>query len=402
MAGSFDELYALDTTHPGAQEYLRSTYRTLVHEWNVRFIKMDFMDSAAVEGVFSRPNTTALEAQRIGLQIIRDAVGENVILDKDGSPMLTPVGLVDAGRTSQDTGHTFEATRDAASGVIARYYMNRNFYITDPDAFTVSKQIVADRGWHGNKVPLTLDEAETSIALAAVSGGMFEIGDDLSTLGASPERLALVRNPDLLNMAKLGRASIPLDLMTYLPEDRQPSLLALQQDRRQRIITLFNWTDGPRTHTLSLEDLGASSKGPYLAVDILRAGSVPIHHGTLSITQPPHSVRMLKLVDTSLPDVAPFFNVHCVASAVVGKALSFEASARDQQTPVLRVAWNFGDGVTLEGAHLEHAYTVAGQYKGKVTAYGLNEKSFEQTFSITVTGTVPTVYTPTAKQRPQP
>ena len=75
-----DLIYVLDTTNPGAQEYLRQTYRTLVREWGVRFIKLDFMDSSAIEGFMYRPNTTALEALRIGLQIIRDAVGENVIL----------------------------------------------------------------------------------------------------------------------------------------------------------------------------------------------------------------------------------------------------------------------------------------------------------------------------------
>lgn len=242
--GNFDELYVLDTTNPEAQDYLRYTYRTLVNEWGVRFIKMDFMDVAAVEGVFHRPNTTALEALRIGLETIRSEVGDDVVLDKDGSPMLTPVGIVNAGRTSQDTGHTFESTRDAASGVAARYYMNRNFYITDPDAFTVSKQTVPDRGWHGNKLPLTLDEAESSIALSAVSGGMFEIGDDLPTLGASPERLALVHNPDLLDMARLGRAATPLDLMTYLPEDRQPSIFFLKEDPRQRILTVLTGLRG--------------------------------------------------------------------------------------------------------------------------------------------------------------
>ena len=70
--------------------------------------------------------------------MIRAAMGDGVVLDMDGSPMLNPVGLVDAGRISQDTGHTFEATRDAASGVASRYYMNRNFFVADPDAFTVS------------------------------------------------------------------------------------------------------------------------------------------------------------------------------------------------------------------------------------------------------------------------
>jgi hypothetical protein len=72
---------------------LRETYKTLVREWGVRFIKMDFMDTTAIEGYYYRPNTTALEAQRIGLQLIRDTVGDDVILDKDGSPMLNPVGI---------------------------------------------------------------------------------------------------------------------------------------------------------------------------------------------------------------------------------------------------------------------------------------------------------------------
>ncbi|PYU67558.1 MAG: hypothetical protein DMG49_18360 [Acidobacteria bacterium] len=74
------------------------------------------------------------------------------------------------------------------------------------------------------KVPLSLDEAKASIALSAIAGGMHEIGDDLPALGADPERLALVQNQHLIDMIKLGRASKPLDLMSYLPEDDQPSI----------------------------------------------------------------------------------------------------------------------------------------------------------------------------------
>ncbi len=154
--GSKDQLYVLDTTNPGSQDYLRKTYSTL-YSWGIRFIKMDFMDDSAAEGAYYRPNTTALEAQRIGLKIIRSSVGEDVVLDKDGSPMLNPVGIVDAGRISQDTGHTFGSSRDAASGIAARYYMNRNFFVADPDAFTVSNQTVAEHAFHGGMHPLTLD-----------------------------------------------------------------------------------------------------------------------------------------------------------------------------------------------------------------------------------------------------
>jgi len=399
VGGRFDELYALDTTNPGAQDYLRSTYRTLVNDWGVRLIKMDFMDSSAVEGVYYRPNTTALQALRIGLEIIRSTVGDDVVLDKDGSPMLTPVGIVNTGRISQDTGHTFGSTHDAATGVAARYYMHRNFYISDPDAFTVSKQVIGDRIWHGNKLPLTLEEAEASIALSAVSGGMFEIGDDLPALGASPERVALVRNADLLDMVRVSRASVPLDLMTYRPEDKQPSVFLLRESRRQQILTVFNWTGETRSHTLALDTLGLKANGSYTAGDVLRGGAVPIASGAVAITLPPQSVRMLKLIDTSVPETDPVIAAHAPADGQAGVLLQFHVAAGDADAPVLEYHWEFGDGVSAEGADVRHAYTQAGKYKVTVTAIGLNGRTTRNTLSISIAGTVPTAYAPAAKER---
>ena len=153
---------------------------------------------AVVEGYRFRPNTTALEAQQIGLAVVRGAVGDEVLLDKDGSPVLNTVRYVDEGRISVDTAHDFARTKSVARGIAARYYMHRNFFVSDPDAFCISKQTIAVKGEFPK--PLTQSEAETSIVLAAVSGGMFEIGDDLPALGAEPERLALVTNQDLLHM----------------------------------------------------------------------------------------------------------------------------------------------------------------------------------------------------------
>jgi alpha-galactosidase len=399
VGGRFEQLYALDPTNPGAQDYLRSTYRTLVNDWGVRFIKMDFMDNSAVEGVFYRPNTTALEALRIGLEVIRSTVGDDVILDKDGSFMLTPVGIVNTGRIGQDTGHTYGSTHDAAAGVAARYYMNRNFYISDPDAFTVSKQVIGDRIWHGNKIPLTLDEAEDSIALAAVSGGMFEIGDDLPALGASPDRVALVKNSDLLDMIRLGHASVPLDLMTYRPEDQQPSIFLLKENQRQQILTIFNWTEQSLSHTLSLDTLGLNAKGSYTATDVLRGGMLPIEGGALVITLPPHSVRMLKMIDSSVPETDPAFGAHAPADGHAGDMVQFHAAEDSAEAPVLQYHWEFGDGVSADGAEVSHAYTQAGQYTVTVIATGLNRRTVQHTLGISISGAVPTAYNPAAKER---
>src|SRR5437867_4735131 len=42
--------YALDATHPGAQEYLRGIFRTMVREWGWRHIDLDGIDIWAIEG----------------------------------------------------------------------------------------------------------------------------------------------------------------------------------------------------------------------------------------------------------------------------------------------------------------------------------------------------------------
>lgn len=292
---SGERVFVLDPTHPQAQRHLEETYRILTRDWGVSYIKLDFMDNTAIEGYYFRPGTTALEAQRIGLQLIRRVVGDQVLLDKDGSPMLTPVGLVDDGRVSQDTGHTFERSKEAAPAIAARYYMHRNFFINDPDAFTVSRQVVEERTI---RAPLSLDEAEVSIVLSAVSGGLYEIGDDLPDLVRDAGRLALVENPTLLRMAKFGRAAVPLDLLTYRAEDEQPSVFLLRDLPGESIVAVFNWTDKPVVRRLSFGDLQLPANGRYELRDALRAGApVSAVAEGLELKLAAHSVRLIRILD---------------------------------------------------------------------------------------------------------
>ena len=392
-----DLLYVLDTTNPGAQEYLRKTYTILTRDWHIRYFKLDFMDTAAIEGNYYRPQTTALEAQRIGLEIIRKAVGPDVLLDKDGSPMLNPVGYVDMGRISQDTGHTFAATKVVATGIAARYFMNRNWYVSDPDAFTVSRETIPNGQWHESKTPLTLSEAEASIALAAVSGGMFEIGDDLSTLATSPERLALVKNRDLIDMALLGRASTPIDLMSYDPADEQPSIFFLKEDARQSILTIFNWTEGSRTHKIALSSLGIRKGGRYKVSDVLnKTDHVNLANGVLEVTQPRHSVRVIKIEDEAIPARPPVPAVDHPSSGLAGQRVSFSAAS---VPGAVQYEWDMGDGVKLEGRTVTHTYTYAGTFTVELSVTGLSGKAGQQRFPISITGRIPMTFVPSEKRR---
>ena len=380
-----DVLYALDTTHPGAQEYLRETYRKLVREWGVRFIKLDFMDTSTIEGYHYRPNTTALEAQRIGLQVIRDAVGDEVILDKDGSPMLNPVGLVDTGRISADTGHSFARTKDAASGIAARFYMQRNFFIDDPDAFNVTATHLMEHAHEQSSI--TRGAAEASIALSAVSGGMYEIGDDMLILGSEKDRLALVENRELLNMSKLGRASTPVDLMTYEPQDEQPSIFILQEDQRQAILTVFNWTKTVRSHTLQLAEFGLPAGHAFAATDVLNQNEMVTLEGSAVRleNQPPQSVRVIKLIDKSVAAAAPTVTAQVPATAITGETIGLSVQV-EGAVPAVAYHWDLGDGTSADSSKVSHAYTTAGDFNILLTVDGVDGVPANKSFSVKVAG----------------
>jgi len=379
-------VFVLDATNPAAHEYLRNTYRTLVSEWGVQYIKLDFMDNTAIEGHYFRPNTTALEAQRIGLEVIRTAVGEHVLLDKDGSPMLNPVGLVDDGRVSQDTGHLFSRSKEAAPGIAARFYMHRNFFLNDPDAFTVSRQLMEEREI---QAPLTLNEAEVSIALSAVSGGLYEIGDDLPTVGADADRLALLENPDLLAMAKLGRVSIPMDLLTYRPEDEQPSVFLLREDQRQSILAVFNWTEQTRSHVFPLSELNLASGHVYQLHDALEpAQRLALDGSSVRVELPAHSVKLIEIIDPFIPAAAPSVSLQVPEHAKINEELKFIGTSASSGVPALAYHWDFGDGTKDLGRQVIHTYTAAGSYRVGLVVDGLDGIPAEKNATVEVRGSI--------------
>jgi alpha-galactosidase len=298
--------------------------------------------------------------------------------------MLNPVGLVDTGRISVDTGHNFKRTKEAASGIAARFYMHRNFFVDDPDAFNVTDSYLMREP----QPPVSLPGAQASIALSAVSGGMYEIGDDMLLLGSEKERLALVENHDLLNMAKIGRASTPLDLLTYAPEDEQPSVFFLLEDKHQGILTVFNWTKEARSHELKLADLGLPQDHSFSATDVLnQSETVVISNNAVKIkNQAPESVRVIKLVDMNVPAAAPTITTQVPSSVNTGELFSASAQADAGGAAAIDYRWDFGDGTTSDGAKVHHAFTREGEFTVRLTVEGVDGLVAKKNFQMKVSG----------------
>ncbi|PYV13075.1 MAG: melibiase, partial [Acidobacteria bacterium] len=239
---------------------------------------------------------------------------------------------------------------------------------------------------------LALDEAQGSIALSAISGGMFEIGDDLPTLAADLARLAQVENKDLLQIMFLGRAAIPLDLMTYNAQDLQPSVFFLREDRRVGVLTVFNWTETPCSHSFKISDLNFQIGHQVQAFDVFGHNApVGIAEGSIEFrNQPPHSVRMIKFVDNSIPAAPPAVSTLVPTSAATGEEMKRSAEVSAESVPALGFRWDFGDGMAAEGEHVRHTYTLPGMFRVHLRADGVDGLQAVKESVIKVTGPLKT------------
>ena len=174
-----EEYYVLDVTHPDAAAYIAHVFRTWVNEWGARYIKADFLLHGAEYGPdrarWYRPGLSRIAIWRRMMILIRDAVGENVIVSGCGSPLWASAGLIDAVRIGRDVGITWNGEYSAES--LLRDLQSRNhghniLWQADPDCV-----LLRDR-FH----ELTDAQVETLARFAGAAGGVLMTSDKLDEL----------------------------------------------------------------------------------------------------------------------------------------------------------------------------------------------------------------------------
>jgi hypothetical protein len=194
-------------------------------------------------------------------------------------------------------------------------------------------------------------------------------------------------------MARLGRASFPVDLMTYAAEDTMPSIFVLHESKRQTIVTVFNWTEKPRQHQLQLSDLGLP--GAVQVSDLL-GDQTPFQQeaGSISLSLAPHSVRMFKVLDSAVPAAAPQVNAHIPEHASVGQPTEFSAETESNSVSALDYRWDFGDGTSTSGEKVRHTFTHRGDFTIHLVAEGIDGVPFDKTQQVSVSGRFDSTFDP--------
>ena len=109
---------------------------------------------------------------------------------------------------------------------------------------------------------------------------------------------------------------------------------------------------------------------------------------------------MFKIVDATIPAAAPTITTEHPSSGNVGATLRFAAQGSGD-TAVLSYHWDFGDGVSLEGSEVNHAFTQPGEYNVNLTAAGLSASSAVEHFQVRISGHMPTTFDPPGIKRYQ-
>jgi len=102
----------------------------------------------------------------------------------------------------------------------------------------------------------------------------------------------------------------------------------------------------------------------------------------------PHSVRVIKLIDSSLAPAAPSIAAKVPSEAQVSEPMALSAEAQEAGVPALSYRWDFGDGTTADGPRTTHTYTRNGDFTVRLTAEGLDGVPARQSFTVKVTGTL--------------
>ncbi|MEO6398504.1 MAG: glycoside hydrolase family 36 protein [Tepidiformaceae bacterium] len=224
----------LDCTNPAAEAWLRNTVRTVVHEWGYEYLKLDALSFAARPASTVRyflPGTTAAANLRRGLEIVREAAGDDTFILGCTCHFGPAVGLVDAMRVGPDVKELWAdgpnpSVRHAMRLTLQRNWMHNRWWANDPDCLIVRQTETA------------LSEAEVRFLATgiAMSGGMVVASDNLPKL--TPERrnmaLALFPSPGVAGEAyEVSDGPVPFAWRSDLGEGRG-------------LVGFLNWSDSPR------------------------------------------------------------------------------------------------------------------------------------------------------------
>lgn len=276
----------LDATRPDVQYWLKNLFAA-VRNWGCAYVKLDFMmyESCVKNAVYSDRKATRCDAFRMGLQAIRDGLGEDAFI-LGGTVILGPcVGLVNGARYATDItpywrlpeqlGKEAPAVPNVVRNLICRRYMHQRLWINDPDVHIARRD--------NNK--LTEDEIILWTSALYLIGGAMLLADRFSTLDSDRAALSkmLLSEPDAFENVRpedFFKREIPSVWTGIRKRDQSP------------ILGLFNTDDESLALKIELNELHIPVKNSW--TEMWSQEEISASNGYIEITLAPHTAKIFK------------------------------------------------------------------------------------------------------------
>ena len=147
--------FALDVRKPEVRDYVRRCLGAAVEEWGFELLKLDFLYAACLEPA---DGETRGEIMRDAVELLRESVGQECLLDGCGVPLSAAFGLVDYCRIGCDVGLDWDdnvfmrqlhrervSTKRALGNVRGRAPLDGRAFGCDPDVIFLRRDVKLSR-----------------------------------------------------------------------------------------------------------------------------------------------------------------------------------------------------------------------------------------------------------------
>lgn len=175
----------LDTTNPEVLDHIKNVFKKMHDEWCVRYFKLDAIVWASFPYGHRQDKTkTGVEAYRMGMQAIIDAVGDDSFILVANSPMWPSIGVVHGMRVTCDVNRTWGRFKQIAKECFFRNWQHNKLWINDPDTVLfLNRKRTGQMGPDGmifeDDGSISQAEFLFNAAYVMASGGMVLGGDDV-------------------------------------------------------------------------------------------------------------------------------------------------------------------------------------------------------------------------------
>lgn len=278
-----DNMYGLDMSKPGAQEYLNSLFQ-LYASWGVDFVKIDDLVK------FDR-DMPAYKSEIIGYRKAIDNCGRNILFSSSPGPSNLKEGALfqsytNLWRTNADFWDNWKALHKSFE-----YAHNWTPFRSEghwPDLDMIQLGRIARRGPVGKErdTNFTPDEQRTHITLWCIAKSPLFFGGELTMI--NDKVLSLITNEKALKINQQGIEARQLyrknDLVVWVSK---------MKDSKKWNVALFNLTEKAAEIGLNFSDIGL--KGRHEIFDVWLNKNIGKYSNKYKQVVPPHGSVLLQL-----------------------------------------------------------------------------------------------------------